>query len=158
MSIYPCETSLLNGQNIFKSDDIIHFIGTADELNSHLGLIKALLSDKESKQFLEEVQKNIMRIMSHASDPSNEKYFLSGDESAVLEKETDKISAKLPELSQFILPGRCVTEAQIHITRTIARRAERLFMAVNSAQTFCLQTGVYLNKLSDYLFALSRLV
>jgi len=149
-------TTLLDGQKVSKNDIIIHFTGTADELNSHLGLVKALLDDADTRRFIEEIQKNIMKLMSHVSDTSDEKYVFSGKETAGLQKEIDRLSALLPELSQFVFPGRDVIEAQIHIARTVARRAERFFAAVNEKQPLCPDTGVYLNKLSDYLFVLSR--
>jgi len=150
-------TTLLNGQKVSKNDPVIHFMGTADELNSHLGLVKALLDDDNTRGFIEEVQKNLMKLMSHVSDTADEKYFFTDKESACLEKEIERLSALIPKKSQFVLPGRDVIEAQIHIARTIARRAERMFTAVNEQRRLCPGAGVYLNKLSGYLFVLSQL-
>ena len=148
------ETSGLNGQRISKNDPVIHFIGTCDELNSHLGLVKALLHDTEARQFIEEIQKNIMKLLSHASDSANEKYFFRAEDTVSLERETDRLSQKNPK--GFVIPGKNITEAQIHISRTIARRAERLFFAVAEKQPLCKPAGAYLNRLSDYLFSLSQ--
>ncbi|WP_461247649.1 cob(I)yrinic acid a,c-diamide adenosyltransferase [Treponema sp. R6D11] len=155
-------TTLLNGQKTSKNDPIIHFIGTADELNSHLGLVKALLeggsdADSAARLFIEEIQKNLMKLMSHVSDPSDVKYVFSEKEPACLEKEINRINALLPKQTQFVLPGRDVIEAQIHIARTVARRTERLFAALNEELPLSHDAGVYLNKLSGYLFALSQL-
>jgi len=150
-------TALLNGQKVSKNDIIIHFCGTADELNSHLGLVKALLDEMDTRRFIEEIQKNLMKLMSHVSDVSDDKYVFSEKETACLQKEIDRLTGLLPGLSQFVLPGRDVIEAQIHIARTVARRAERFFAAVNEKQPLCANAGVYLNKLSDYLFVLSQL-
>jgi len=150
------ETSGLNGQRVSKNDPVIHFIGACDELNSHLGLVKALIQDKEEKQFIEEIQKNIMKLMSHASDNSDEKYFFGADETASLEKEIGRLSPKNPKGSEFVIPGKNVTEAQVHIARTVARRAERLFFAACEKQALCEEAGAYLNRLSGYLFALSQ--
>jgi len=151
------ETTLLNGQKVSKNDILIHFVGAADELNSHLGLVKALLSGGDTSQFIEEIQKNIMKLMSHASDTADDKYFFTEKETACLENEIERLTAMLPKHSQFVLPGRDVIEAQIHIARTAARRAERLFTAVSEQRPLCLNAGVYLNKLSGYLFVLSQL-
>jgi len=149
-------TSGLNGRRISKNDPVIHFIGACDELNSHLGLVKALLDDGEARQFVEGIQKNIMKLMSHASDSADERHFLRARDAAALEKETDRLSRKKPEAFEFVIPGKNVVEAQIHISRTVARRAERLFFAACEKQPLCEAAAAYLNRLSAYLFALSR--
>jgi cob(I)alamin adenosyltransferase len=150
------ETSGLDGQELSKNDPVIHFIGDCDELNSHLGLVKALINDTETRRFIEGIQKNIMKIMSHASDSADEKYFPGANETASLDRETDRLSQKIQERHEFEIPGKNVTEAQIHITRTVARRAERLFFAACEKQPLCKTAGAYLNRLSNYLFILSR--
>lgn len=159
-------TTLLNGQKVSKNDPVIHFIGTTDELNSHLGLVKALLEngggsgnggEGDTRLFIEEIQKNLMRLMSYVSDTENDKYAFSEKEPAGLQKETDRLTADLPKISEFVLPGRDIIEAQIQIARTVARRAERFFAAVNEKRPLCRYAGDYLNKLSGYLFALSQL-
>ena len=146
------ETTVLSGKKISKDDALVHFLGTVDELNSHLGLVKTLLPDKETRQFLEQIQKNLMKLMSHVYNNKNEEYFFCEDDVSVLEKEIEKLKNKLPELTGFVIPGRNTTEAQIHITRTITRRAERMFIPVS--EQLSPNAGIYLNKLSDYLFIL----
>jgi len=150
------DTSGLNGQRMSKNDPVIHFIGACDELNSHLGLVKALVHDTETRQFIEEVQKKIMKLMSHASDSADEKYFFHAQETASLEKEIDRLSQNIQKGYEFVIPGKNITEAQIHISRTIARRAERLFFAACEKQPLCKTAGAYLNRLSNYLFTLSQ--
>ena len=153
------ETSLFNGERISKNSTLINFIGTVDELNSHLGLVKALLSaenqGEDHRQFIEEIQKNLMKLMSHVSDTSDERYFFNQNDVIVLEKEIGRLSAKLPKQSKFVIPGHNVFETQIHIARTVARRAERSFFAVDELR-LCQYSGIFLNKLSDYLFLLSQ--
>ena len=161
MSIYSKsgdlgETSNLSGQRVSKNDIVIHFEGAADELNSHLGLIKAMLSDSDTRQFIEKIQENIMKLMAHVSYITNDKYLFSQDDVDGLEKEIDRLSEELPNKFQLVLPGKNITEAQIHIARTVARKAERLFVAVNEEKPLCPIAGAYLNRLSDYLFVLSR--
>ena len=150
------ETFTLSGQKVPKSDELIHLVGTADELYSHLGLVRALITDEEKRQFIVDIQRNIMKLMSHVSDVSNDKYFFSGSELKTLEEEIDKLSAELPKQTLFILPGSNIPEAQIHIARTVARRLERVFFAVNKQLLLCKTAGAYLNRLSDYLFVLSQ--
>jgi len=154
------KTSDLSGHEVSKNSTSIHFIGTADELNCHLGLIKAMISNEDSDQstrdFLEEIQKNLVIIMSHVSNITNSNFFLPVDEVAILEKEIDRLSANLPKQNRLIVPGKSITEAQIQIARAVARRAERLFFAVGEEQPVSPEVGAYLNRLSDYLFILSQ--
>jgi len=150
------ETSGLCGERVSKNSDVIHFWGTADELSSHLGLIKALLPDERARLFIEVIQTKLIKLMAHVSDIENCDYFFSGEEVDVLDKETGSLSEKLPKRFQLILPGKNITEAQIHIARTVARRAERLFVAVNEKHKLCPDAAAYMNRLSDYLFVLSQ--
>jgi len=150
------ETSGLDGRGISKNDPVIHFIGTCDELNSHLGLVKSLVNDAQTRQFIEGIQKDIMKLMSHASFSAEEKYFFHEEDTASLDKEIDKLSQKNSKGLEFVIPGKNITEAQIHISRTVARRAERFFFAACEKNPLCKTAGAYLNRLSDYLFALSQ--
>ena len=149
------ETTTLSGQKVSKNDAAIHFEGTADELNSHLGLVKALLQGRE-REFIEGIQANLMKLMAHVSDPANGEYFLGEDAASGLEREIDRLSENLPPLSEMVVPGKNAAEAHIHIARAVARRAERLFAAANAEHPLCPQAGAYLNRLSDYLFVLAR--
>jgi ATP:cob(I)alamin adenosyltransferase len=154
----------LSGREVSKNSAAIHFIGAADELNCHLGLIKAMISNEDAWQFsgepaiefLEKIQKNLGLIMSHVSDVKNSNFFPPEDEIAVLEKEIDRLYANLPKQERLVIPGKNIIEAQIQIGRTIARRAERLFFAVREEQPLRPEAGAYLNRLSDYLFVLSQ--
>ena len=150
------ETFTLNGLKMSKNDAALHLTGTADELNSHLGLIKALLSSDEAREFIEGIQRSLMKLMAHVSDPANEQYFLGDEAVSGLEREIDRLSESLPPLSEMLVPGKNAVEAHIHIARTVARRTERLFIAVNAECPLCPQAGAYLNRLSDYLFVLAR--
>jgi cob(I)alamin adenosyltransferase len=148
------ETTTLEGQKVSKNSQLIHFIGTVDELNSHLGLIKAMLPNEDTQKFIERIQRTLMAIMSNASGAGKEIHSFNEAELLALEKEIIMLSEKLTKQSQFVLPGKSITEAHIHIARTVARRTERLFTAL--AGELCSNTGIYLNRLSDYLFVLSR--
>jgi len=154
------KTTDLSGHEVSKNSASIHFAGAADELNCHLGLVKAMISNEDSDQsardFLEEIQKNLVIIMSHVSDVKNSNFFLPDDEVDILEKEIDRLYANLPKQNRLIVPGKSVIEAQIQIARTIARRAERLFFTVEKEHLLRPEVGAYLNRLSDYLFILSR--
>jgi len=150
--------------SVSKNCAQFHFIGSVDELSSHLGLIKAMLSNEDAWQFswlsacnfIEKIQKNLMKIMAHAYDPKDEKYFFTDAENAELVKEIDKLKKNLPKLSKFVIPGKNIIEAQIQIGRAVARRAERHYAAINEKQQYSPQACEYLNKLSTYLFVLSQ--
>jgi len=154
-------TATLSGRRVSKNDPLIHLEGELDGLNSHLGLIKAILPKGETGLFIEEIQKNLMKLMADVSRGDTEKRLFCGEETAVLEREIDRLSEKLPQDLKFVIPGKSVIEAQINIARTAARRAERLFAA--EIQQRLLPEDklpedalIYLNRLSDYLFVLSR--
>jgi len=167
------ETHNLSGQKVSKNDNSIHLVGTLDELNAHLGLVKAMLSNEDSWQFawksavhfIVKIQKNLVKIMSMVSagtSPVNEKFIISDIDITIIEKEIDRLSGNIPKQHELIIPGKNIIEAQIQITRTVARRAERMFFAAYSPdksggeKPFCPKAGVFLNRLSDYLFILSQ--
>lgn len=150
-------TSNLKGEKLSKNDLQIHLIGTLDELNACLGLVKVRLQDTKDKKFIETIQTNIMKMMSHVSDNSDKNYFFSEENVSVLDNDVNRLKEKVGEESEFALPGNNETEALIHIARTVARRAERYFAAVNEQIPLCEYGAVYINKLSDYLFYLSKL-
>jgi len=160
-----------NGNCFRKDSEVINFLGTLDELNSHLGLVKAMLLNDDTWQFawksacsfILKIQKNLMKLMSHISDIKNEKYFISDIDVSTIEKEIDRLLENIPKNHELIVPGKNIIEAQIQVARTVARRAERLFFAVKNEQSpqsqpavLCPQAGAYLNRLSDYLFVLSQ--
>ena len=147
------KTRNFNGQSIDKNSSVIQLLGALDEINSYLGLIKAMLSNCS---FIEAIQKNIMKLMSHVSGMSGDDCLISENDVKTIEKEIDKLSDNIPQRHELIVPGKNVTEAQIQIARTIARRAEILFFAANTKNDLSSQAGVYLNRLSDYLFILSQ--
>jgi len=159
------ETADLSGQKIPKNDIRIHLIGTIDELNSYLGLIKAMLLHDETWQFawktacncIEKAQKVLMKIMAHISDNKNEKYFCGEADVSILENEIDRMYEYIKNHHELIIPGKNVIEAHIQVARTVARRAERYFFTVDrNKYPLCKEYGVYLNRLSDYLFVLSQ--
>ena len=149
-------TSLVHTKNIAKSDDRVEVMGTIDELTSHIGLIKTKIQDEKVISFLEEIQHTLMTVMAGIADSYNMKYKLKDDESEKLEKEIDRLEALFDRPKQFILPGENPVSAQIDVTRTVARRAERCLSQVSIK--FGSDTGAkrYMNRLADYLYVLAR--
>lgn len=154
------QTSLIGGTRVPKHHIRIEAYGTVDELNSWIGLIRDQEMDKSHKQVLAEIQDRLFTIGSSlASDPEKSKMKipdLKEEDITLLENEIDKMNADLPEMRSFILPGGHNTVSYCHIARCVCRRAERNTIHL-SASGFVAELVIkYLNRLSDYLFVLSR--
>lgn len=155
-------TSLIGGTRVPKHHLRIEAYGTVDELNSWIGLIRDQELDQESIRTLLEVQDRLFTIGSHlASDPDKGRMKLpeihQGDVE-ILEKEIDRMSALLPELKSFILPGGNTIVSYTHIARCVCRRCERLTTHLNEEAPVNEKIIIYLNRLSDYLFVLGRFI
>lgn len=155
-------TSLIGGTKVAKSDIRIDTYGTVDELNSWIGFINDQLNSEEFKNELKDVQDRLFTIGSSlACDAEKELKMKIPDLHAVdvqlLEIKIDEMTAQLPPMKSFILPGGHIAVSSIHITRTVCRRAERLAVAMQEAGLFLEPLIIqYLNRLSDYLFTLAR--
>lgn len=157
-------TSLIGGTKVSKNDIRIETYGTVDELNSWIGLINDQLNDNTFRNELKEIQDRLFTIGSSlATDAEKELKMklpdLRSDDIEFLEKRIDAMTAELPLMKNFILPGGHVTVSSIHITRCVCRRAERLAVNIQQNGLFVDEKVIqYLNRLSDYLFTLARLV
>lgn len=154
-------TSLLSGERIPKDDARLEAYGTVDELLSWLGLIRDHTGDPATGETLLKIQKDLMRASSFMAAGGREipgLRNLSEEETAFLEKEIDRMNTLLPPLKHFIIPGGDPLASHCHIARTICRRAERRTIPLLKEQPELEKTVQYLNRLSDYLFILSRYV
>lgn len=155
------ETSLLGGSRVSKADLQIEAFGTVDELNSYIGLIRDQLKEQESIEFLIHIQDRLFTLGSHlANDGKKEKIKLPPirvEDIEKLEASIDQMETNLPPMHAFILPGGNTTVSFIHIARCICRRAERQVVRLNQIENAVNPIIIqYLNRLSDYLFVLSR--
>ncbi|MFM7104591.1 MAG: cob(I)yrinic acid a,c-diamide adenosyltransferase [Flavobacteriales bacterium] len=155
------ETGLLGGKRVRKNDLRIEAYGTIDELNAHLGLLRDRISDASTTVRIQEIQSILFLVGSHlAVDPDEGTSFNLPDwpeqMTEHLEEDIDKMTAQLPELRNFILPGGDSSASHCHIARCVCRRAERAVVALPNHDDVCLRSIEYLNRLSDYLFTLSR--
>ena len=154
------ETSLIGGTRVPKYHDRIEAYGTVDELTSYIGLIRDQEVDSKTSDSLIEIQDRLMTCASIlATDCDNTNSNLpkiSSSDIEHLEKEIDLMEEKLPSLNSFILPGGHQTVSFCHIARNICRRAERLSIKVYEQYKHNEIVNQYLNRLSDYLFVLSR--
>jgi cob(I)alamin adenosyltransferase len=146
-------TALFGGKRVSKADLRVDAYGTVDELNSYLGLLF------EEDQIVE-IQDRLFTLGAMLStEPGNTKVkipHLTEEDVARLEKGIDKMEESLEPMNHFILPGGNQTVSFCHIARTVCRRAERLTVALNSVEPIDPLIIKYLNRLSDYLFVLSR--
>lgn len=155
-------TSLIGGTKVAKSNLRIESYGNVDELNSYIGLIMDHLKEETSLKILREVQDRLFTIGSSlACDPEKESKLripdLHEQDVLLLEHQIDRMNESLPEMRAFILPGGSVAVSTIHITRCVCRRAERGCVRLLEEQMFVEPLVIkYLNRLSDYLFVLSR--
>jgi len=158
------KTSLIGGTKVPKSHLRIETYGTVDELNANIGLVSDLLTDQHSKDILKEIQDRLFTIGSSlACDPEKEPLMkmpdLKESDIVLLEKEIDAMNDVLPPMKFFVLPGGHVAISTAHVTRCVCRRAERLCVNMQEHELFVDPLVIkYLNRLSDYLFVLSRYV
>ena len=155
-------TALIGGTKVPKNDLRIETYGTVDELNSWMGLVNDQLNDAALRDFVKEIQDRLFTIGSAlATDVARGTKMklpdLHAEDVTALEKRIDAMTAELPEMKSFILPGGHVAVSSIHIARCVCRRAERLAVGLQQHDLFVDTLVIqYLNRLSDYLFTLAR--
>ncbi|MDB5287400.1 MAG: ATP:cob(I)alamin adenosyltransferase [Mucilaginibacter sp.] len=155
-------TSLIGGTRVPKHHLRIESYGTVDELNSYIGLIRDQELSDHDKGILKQIQDRLFTIGSLlAADPEKSKMVIPDlypEDIELLEKEIDRMNELLPELRHFILPGGSNSISYCHIARCVCRRAERLSVHLAEESTVDEKVNIYLNRLSDYLFILARLI
>lgn len=149
-------SGLFGGQRVPKYHPRLEAYGTIDELNSQIGLLVAQWPDAAEQ--LMDIQRMLFTIGSHLASPNQAVSNIEVDLILQLESSMDKMTAELPELRKFILPGGQVAACTAHIARTVCRRAERLVVAVASTDAVDPLAIQYLNRLSDWLFTLARYI
>lgn len=155
------ETGLLGNRRVAKSDPVIEAIGQLDELNAWIGLVVAVCADPSLAGILRRIQSDLFELGAELASP-DPRHKLSFDRIAELEQEIDRLSEELPPLRHFILPGGDVAGAYCHVARAVARRAERSVVGLGhnsgSGASPDPLVVVYLNRLSDLLFAVARVL
>lgn len=152
------KTSLFDGKKVFKHDKKVDAYGTIDELNSSIGLASAFIKDKKINKELEEIQNDLLEIGSALANSVTVPVPQLENRPGDFEKLIDKYTFKLPLLKEFILPGGGKGGAQLHVARTITRRAERKIVALSRKEEIDPVIIIYLNRLSDLLFTMARYV
>lgn len=156
------KTGIHGGQRVDKDDIRIEANGTLDELNSLLGLIRALAGEgHEWQDMLARLQQELMVVMSHVATPSALREHnpnpLPEDLDLYCEQQIDRLNEAITHPStHFILPGGNVLSAQCHVARTVARRAERRLWTLDRTDEVPPAILRFVNRLSDLLFTMAR--
>jgi cob(I)alamin adenosyltransferase len=154
------ETGLVAGKRVSKDSPRIWAAGTVDELNSAIGLARALKPDQRTAVELAKIQNNLFNLGAELATLPED--FATGMPSvkqnhiAALERLMDELNAKLGPLAEFILPGGTPAAAQLHVARTVCRRAERWSVRLARQEKIGTWIVPYLNRLGDALFVLAR--
>ena len=153
------ETSLVGGARVSKASIRVEAFGEVDEVNSIIGLARACLHDPEVDNVLGVIQNHLFTLGADLASPSEidvPRIQASFVES--LEQFSDGFLAELEPLKEFVLPGGSKAGATLHLARTVARRAERRAVKLSHEEEVNPPAIVYLNRLSDLLFILARVV
>ncbi len=156
------ETGLFDGTRVSKSDMRVDAYGEVDEVNAALGLARAHCADADVVSLIEQLQRDLHAVGAMLADPRHAmaervtKARITEADAERLEQAIDAFESELPPLRRFILAGGTPAGASLHLARTVCRRAERRIVALGPSITHDLI--VYMNRLSDLLFVLARLV
>lgn len=153
------KTGLIGGDRVAKHHIRVESYGTVDELNSFLGLIRSSCEEDAVVATLAEIQDRLFTLGSYLASAPHSKMILPElyeSDITLLENEIDKLTAQLPELKNFVLPGATRQGAEAHVARCVCRRAERLVAHLSDHEEIEHMVLIYLNRLSDYLFTLAR--
>ncbi|WP_411291166.1 cob(I)yrinic acid a,c-diamide adenosyltransferase [Sphingorhabdus sp.] len=161
-------TGLVDGSRVSKTASRLHAIGEVDETNSALGVaIQALAADEGDTPLVTElcrIQNDLFDLGADIAtpgesfEPSPMELRIVASQVEWLEAAIDNATAQLPPLTSFILPGGSLPAAHMHMARVITRRAERALVAASHDVAINPQALNYINRLSDYLFVLCRLI
>lgn len=156
------QTSLVGGQRVSKCCDRLESYGTVDELNSQIGLLITYCTDPEDAEFLTDVQGKLFVVGGYLATDNTQREVRTGnivtsEMVQAVEQEIDRIDSLIPPIKLFILPGGTRGAAVAHVCRCVCRRAERCILRlIECGAEVDENVTAYINRLSDYLFILSR--
>ena len=154
------QTSLIDGEIVYKHSLSVDTYGTIDELNSFLGLLKDYIKDDKIKDILNNIQIKLFSIGTILASGKNQnisaKVTIEKKDVEYIELEIDRLNKNLPELKNFIIPGGHKISSYSHVCRSICRRAERKISELNNKSSIDSNILAYINRLSDFFFVLSR--
>jgi cob(I)alamin adenosyltransferase len=158
------DTGLVDGSRVSKAHARMAAIGDVDEANSAIGIALVHVPGEVHRAMLGRIQNEMFDLGADLATPGEDftpgemTLRVTSEQVARLEREMDAMNEELESLRSFILPGGGAGAAHLHLARTIVRRAERMAVAASAEAALNPQALVYLNRLSDHLFVLARLV
>ncbi|NIP30771.1 MAG: cob(I)yrinic acid a,c-diamide adenosyltransferase [Candidatus Dadabacteria bacterium] len=155
------ETTLVGGEKISKASPRVDAYGDIDELNSVLGLVYFEIKDSEIKNLIKKIQNDLFIMGGDMATKTDSKYGVPRINSKMyksLEEHIDKFVNEVGELKEFILPGGSLGGSYLHLARVVCRRAERKVALLMNSEKINEDVLIYLNRLSDFLFVLARVV
>ncbi|MCX7862957.1 MAG: cob(I)yrinic acid a,c-diamide adenosyltransferase [Bacteroidales bacterium] len=156
-----CQTTLLGGNPVLKNNVRLHAYGTIDELISQLAVLHDLLEWNDIKDWIILIEDKLMICAAHVAFDGTKEItlpHLTENDVSWLEQQIDFMEKELSPLHHFILPGGHIASSQAHVCRTVCRRAERCIVDVYQQLPFDEVILKYTNRLSDFLFVLSRYI
>ena len=147
-------TGLADGRRVAKTSALLELIGEVDELNSHIGALRAVADDPDIDALLSEIQHDLFDLGGELAIEGAEA--VTAARVAFLEQAIDHYNAELPPLKEFVLPAGDSAAAACHVVRAVARRVERRAHAVQTPGDLGRHGRAYLNRLSDLMFVLAR--
>jgi len=157
------KTALGNGTRVFKNDIRVEAYGTVDETNAVIGVAR-LHSEGDLDDMLARIQNDLFDLGADLctpgdgtdDNPDQPALRIIAKQTERLENEIDQINENLDPLKSFVLPGGSALSAQLHIARTVSRRAERLIVELAGIEAINPEAVRYINRLSDHMFVLAR--
>lgn len=155
------KTSLFDGARVEKDSPRVETYGTFDELNANISLAEKFCKKPANKKLLRTVEYKMFYLQGEIATQDVHKFaqhskLITAADTKQLEKVIDTYLAELPPVRSFILPGSSVAGAQLHVCRTVCRRAERCFVKLSRTVQFRPELESYINRLSDFLYILAR--
>jgi cob(I)alamin adenosyltransferase len=149
------DTGKADGGRVSKDDCLIHAQGDIDELNSFIGLLASKVDDHALGELILNIQHDLFNI---GAEISLSQQFITAESVEYLEQQLDHYNADLPPLKEFILPGGGEVASLCHVARSVCRRAERSLVTLHHNRQAGKETLAYINRLSDLLFVLARVL
>ena len=150
------KTHLAKGETVLKSDNVIHCLGEVDELSSVIGVCLSYCKNSDISNFLKKIQNNLFDIGGHISMSLDDNSIVNEKMISDLDIQINHLNEDLEPLEEFILPSGDYFSANLNVARAITRRAERSAVTLYEDSLSKNPVVMYLNRLSDYFFVLSR--
>ena len=151
-------TTLADGERVAKDCVRVEAYGTIDELNAHLGLLAAAMEQNEHRATVEAVCNNLFAVGCYLASKTPHSVPVTNEAIEQIEEKIDTLDSKLKPINNFLLPPFIEAAARANVCRTICRRAERRIVTLAKDTSIDPQITKYVNRLSDYLFTLSRIL